>query len=50
MRKWKGLIGFSGTILSSVSVQLKLEFKDPSIIRVKSLRKSNLENRIEKVI
>jgi hypothetical protein len=46
MKRWKNVIGFSGTIISSVSSQLRLEFKEASIIMLKSMRKNNLENEI----
>jgi hypothetical protein len=46
MKRWKNVIGFSGTIIASVSSQLRLEFKESSIIMLKSMRKNNLENEI----
>ena len=50
MKKWKSVIGFSGTISQSTITQIRAELKDPICVEIPSLRKNGNNNRVAKVI
>jgi hypothetical protein len=50
MKKWKSVLGFSGTLSEATLDQMREELKDPIIIDIPSLRKKGLTNKFSSIL
>lgn len=50
MKQWKSVVGFSGTVNSATTMQMRAELKDSLILNIPSLRKNDVSNRVVKVV